>query len=90
MTQYEYVCESCGDEMEVSAPMGTAEHSLPCSSCGGRSRIRVSSPLFLRGTANAEEAWNPSLGIAHRTDAQAQEYVREHNDTHDDQITLDL
>jgi len=90
MTVYEYRCTICGDEMEVEAPIGTAEHALPCSSCGGRSQLAVSNPLFLRGTANAEEVWNPMLGIHHRTDAQAQEYVKEHNDTHDDHIVLDL
>jgi putative FmdB family regulatory protein len=90
VTIYEYTCTMCGDDMEVEAPIGTAEHALPCSSCGGRALRVISNVAFFRGSANAEELWNPQLGIAHRTREQAAEHIKKVNDTEGSHLTLDI
>lgn len=88
MAQYTYRCDLCFDEMEVTAPLGQAVRSLPCSSCGGRAARVFESPGFARSSANTEDAYNPSLGIVHRTDQQADEHIRKLNDLKGTKYTL--
>lgn len=89
MTVYEYKCLMCGDVMDVEAPIGTAQRTLPCSGCGGRATQMISAPAFFRGSANTEEMWNPQLGIAHRTREQAVEHIKKVNDTEGTHYRLD-
>lgn len=70
---YLWRCVTCGHEQD-------REISDKCESCAGRT-IRVYGVRFQRSSANAEEVYNPSLGIHHRTDAQASEHIKKTNDT---------
>ena len=78
---YDYRCQRCGEELEVDATMGTAPRSVPCPCCGDRAVRVFFSSSFSRSSANAEETWNPQLGIAHRNDMQAAEHIKRLNDT---------
>ncbi len=71
-TVYEWQCTQCGSRQE-------AETSEQCDACGART-TRVYTFRFNRRSANTEEVFNPSLGIAHRTDAQALEHLKKTND----------
>lgn len=69
---YGWRCLECGHDQD-------REISEQCESCAGRT-TRVYGLRFNRRSANTEEVFNPSLGIHHRTDTQAQEHIKKTND----------
>ena len=89
MARWDYRCEQCGYEEEYE---GSIHDGPPgrraCPVCMGNMVRVYSVPHFNRSSANAEDTYNPSLGIAHRTDAQAQEHLKRLNDTEGTHLTL--
>ncbi len=69
---YVWRCVECGQEQD-------REVCEKCAVCAGRTQ-RVYGIRFNRRSANTEEVFNQSLGIAHRTDAQALEHLKKTND----------
>ena len=89
MPCWDYRCSECGNIEEYEGSLHTGPPLAgPCCICGGLMR-RVQSPVrWQRSSANAEDTYNPSLGIAHRTDAQAAEHLKRVNDTEGTQYVL--
>lgn len=63
MAIYEYRCDQDGS-FDVTLPLGTAPHSVPCSACGSQARRVFSTALF---RSASQMAWTAAMDHADKS-----------------------